>query len=190
MSFRFRCLRKGDLLDERLRDPDSILALEVMQFLYPVTACINRLWFQMTMLSFGIWLISDAYTTSDFFATYGNSRCSSLRLEMHLNGNELMGNNSKISQDTFLEFTALRDGCSISALNFSFPQDSQFPLVAETALAPIELNGFALRLSDPLHTIFSRQSARILVKGSHESMGADWYLLGQSTAMRKVCSGV
>jgi hypothetical protein len=38
--------------------------------------------------------------------------------------------------------------------------------------------------------MFARESARILVKGSHGSTGADWYLLGQSTAMRKVCSGV
>jgi hypothetical protein len=128
------------LLDDRLRDPDSILGLEVMHFLYPVTACIDRLLFQLTMLSFGIWLISDAFTTSEFFAEYGNSRCSSLQLEMHLNGNASAGNNLEISQDTFLEFTVLRDGCSLSVLNFTFPRESQFPLVAEIALAPIEMD--------------------------------------------------
>ncbi len=75
-----------DLIDQKLKDPNSILKLEVMQFLSPVTACINHVWFQLTMLAFGVWLVVETYIATSKFSVYGLSRHREVKLDMILQG--------------------------------------------------------------------------------------------------------
>ena len=174
-----------DLIDKKLKDPNSILKLEVMKFLSPVTACINQIWFQLTMLAFGVWLLVDASKASSKFSVYGLSRYRELKLEMTIQGQS--------SSDFFATYPSmsgelhlLRAGCSVASEMFTIQSNSNLPPLISTRFSyPLEIDGFSLKLSK---TNIS-SDVRFVVYGS-PGPDENWIRFGQTTELRKLCGEI
>ena len=181
------------MLDHKLSDPNSLLDLEALQFLHPVTACINRLWFQILMMVFSLLLFIDAYETSKTFSSYGTSTFKSYKLQMQVYGSSSLNASLVKSIPTFQgNLTFLQGDCPVSSLNFTFTPSS-LNIASISFVDVLEINGFSLSLSDSIHNLTATVGFHILLKGSmdvHPLQDWSWSPVGQATDLRKVCRGV
>jgi hypothetical protein len=174
-----------DLIDQKLKDPNCILKLEVMNFLSPVTACINQVWFQLSMLTFGVCLCVEAYRATSSFSVYGLSRYRELRLDMIIKG-QTHSDFSKIFPHVNGEIHILRAGCSIASKTFTTQNHSNLsPIMVIPFSDPLEMDGFSIKLSQ---TNISA-SVRFILQGALVSDDG-WMQYGQTTQMRKLCGEI
>ena len=178
---RWRATRKGNVLGQTLRDPKTILDLNLLQQMLLIPfSFFHHIWCQLTLIIISAVLVVNAYNSSKAFQAIGIARFKRYDVIVQTG----LSNNA---QQTVLSIsghvTLLSNGCMVSEGNLTEESNRIFSISFDQFM---DIDGFSIAILSGNELLSSSQ---LLLQGSNDG-GSTWTAVGQSANFRYVLSGV